>query len=222
MPEDVYEGWHFLPADRRLTHGDGRRVELGVPIEVTPPARVSIGGLHAAENLAMALVHARGPIACRVRLDGQVDRLFELTSATRRTVLAWADVSAALVEFGLRCAEDVIDRHPDPDAAREWIALRRRWPVFGEGGPPGELLAAGEMARAAWGGQLLRDYAGIRAAEAAYEAVAGRFPWRVAAAAVDCASLAVGLLPYSQERRDYFARARERLEGMITPLLVSA
>ena len=104
---DVY-GWHFVAADRRLRFEDGREVVVGETLTMDGPQRghslvMCKWGLHASPRATDALGYAPGPVACYVRLSGEV---LEPTAehpdkmcATERTVLAMVDATDLLREF---------------------------------------------------------------------------------------------------------------------------
>lgn len=99
---EVY-GWHFARADRRLGYGDGRKFRKGQTLRVTGTPVLCEFGLHASPRAIEALSYAPGPIACYVRLSGEVvgpsadnpDKM----AATERTVIAWVDSTPILREF---------------------------------------------------------------------------------------------------------------------------
>ena len=66
QPEGTY--WHFLGADRRLSHGDGREVRPGETLRVKGRPRAGRHGLHASPRALDALRYAPGPVACLVTL----------------------------------------------------------------------------------------------------------------------------------------------------------
>jgi hypothetical protein len=99
---DVY-GWHFLAADRHLGYEDGRPVAVGETLTVEGPLVMCKQGLHASPRATDALGYAPGPVACYVRLSGDV---LEPTAkhpdkmcATERTVLAMVDATPILPDF---------------------------------------------------------------------------------------------------------------------------
>jgi hypothetical protein len=99
---DVY-GWHFVAADRHLGYEDGREVVVGETLTVSGPLVMCKWGLHASPRAIDALGYAPGPVACYVRLSGEV---LEPTAehpdkmcATERTVLAMVDATDLLRDF---------------------------------------------------------------------------------------------------------------------------
>jgi hypothetical protein len=99
---DVY-GWHFVAADRHLGYEDGRPVAVGETLTVRGPLVMCKQGLHASPRATDALGYAPGPVACYVRLSGEV---LEPTAehpdkmcATERTVLAMVDATPILPDF---------------------------------------------------------------------------------------------------------------------------
>ena len=96
-------GWHFVREDRRLGYGDGRVVEVGETLTVEGPLEMCQHGLHASVRALDALRYAPGPIACRVRLSGEVlgptAEHSDKACATERTVIAMVDATDLLREF---------------------------------------------------------------------------------------------------------------------------
>lgn len=88
MRKKIY-GWHTLPANRRLTWGDGRLVELGVPMFVAGRPRVGYHGLHVARTPIEALSYVAGSVWCWVRGSGESAADGDLSSHAERTVLWW-------------------------------------------------------------------------------------------------------------------------------------
>lgn len=110
--------WHFLPTDQLLTHGDGRRVEVGQTSRLTDPRPVSLShhGLHASERILDALRLAPGPVLCRVELCEDVQRHGDILVARERRVLWMQDISPLLHRFAVHCARqalEVLDHVPD-------------------------------------------------------------------------------------------------------------
>ena len=128
-PDEGLLAWHFLPADRRLTHGDGRRVEVGQTLQM-PDHLIAPGhrGFHASRQARAALVVAPGPVVCRVRMTGRWIQEVNQVVASRRTVLWMADATPALHRFSLVCAESVLKQLTTPDdGALEALQIKRRW-----------------------------------------------------------------------------------------------
>lgn len=124
--------WHFLPANRRLRHGDQRLVELGVPIEVKGPPILWKRGLYASLQPLNALCYAQGPIACRVELDGDILQDSAKLVATWRTVVAWCNATKLLHRFACDMATTVLDFVKErgfiiDERSRTAIAVKRAW-----------------------------------------------------------------------------------------------
>lgn len=135
-------GWHFLREDRRLGYGDGREVKVGEALTVDGPLVLCERGLHASPRAIDALQYAPGPIACRVRLSGEVlgptDEHVDKACATERTVIAMIDATDVLREF-----------------VRDTLVVRQPHLVtlFGRGGlrKHARALRDLDMANASWG-----------------------------------------------------------------------
>jgi hypothetical protein len=66
-------GWHFLPADRRLTNGDDRKVTVGQKLSMRGPEPILCSfGMHASERVSDAAKYQRGPMLCRVEVWGDI------------------------------------------------------------------------------------------------------------------------------------------------------
>lgn len=121
--------WHFLPADRRLTHGDGRRVESGLKFSM-PEEHISMAGrgFHASVRALDALHHAPGPVVCRVEMEGRVMEDASRVVASERTVLWLVDASRTLHEFCVWCTDRALKwvEAPDPRCV-EALARKREW-----------------------------------------------------------------------------------------------
>ena len=92
--------WHFLPADRRLQFGDGRRIVKGRTLKVDSKPILCRQGLHASKRAIDALQWASGPIICRVTLGGTVLHDGDKSVGTERTVLWWAALLSAMLVVG--------------------------------------------------------------------------------------------------------------------------
>ena len=101
------KAWHFLPADRELTNGDGRKVIAGEWLEVDGPPVPRSHGLHACADIMDAMKLARGPVIQRVEMGGEIVRYGTRIVATRRKCLWWIDADALLQEYTRLCALDV-------------------------------------------------------------------------------------------------------------------
>ncbi len=88
-------GWHWLPADGRLAHGDGRAPADGEVVVVRGPVRMCQRGLHASPTVAEAdRYRPSGPVVlCRVLLDDPVVREDKMVSC-RRIIVARIDAAA--------------------------------------------------------------------------------------------------------------------------------
>lgn len=171
-------GWHFLPGDCRLANGDGREVKVGETYTVDGEPALCCHGLHASRRALDALGYAPGPVACRVRLGGQIVEGDDKACATERTVLGMADATRTLHEFALWCTEKALGRANVTDE-QPWRALevKRKW-LDGEATEE-ELIAAREAA------QGVSCYAARTVAEVAARTAAEAATWDVASATYD-------------------------------------
>ena len=150
-------GWHFLPDNGRLSHGDGRKAEVGVMLTVEPPLKLCDHGLHWCRRAIDALHNGIGALACYVRAGGETLERADQCCSTERTVIAMADATALLHEFACWCAEGALRTAGITDR-RSWAAIetKRRW-LRGEA-TDAELYAA-------------RNAAGFSAGDVAWAAV---------------------------------------------------
>jgi hypothetical protein len=70
--DPVKLGWHFLPADRKLTYSDNRKVEVGKTLSVGGAPMTCSRGLHASEQITQAASFSRGPVLTRVEVWGNL------------------------------------------------------------------------------------------------------------------------------------------------------
>jgi len=95
----VSYGWHFVGEDKRLGYGDERKIRKGSTLRVDGPLVLCERGLHASSRALDALSYAPGPIACYVRLSGDIVTGGDKMCATERTIVAYVDARHALREF---------------------------------------------------------------------------------------------------------------------------
>ena len=170
--------WHFL-ADKKLAHGDGRRVRTGGTLSVEPPIKVCANGLHGSINIRDALRHAPGSTLCRTLHSGNIAECDDKIASQHRKVLWMGDISDLLHEFACREAERA-------------IAVSRS-----EGIPIDSRCDAAIAATRAWlktkiSSQELRDAesAAWSAAWAAAWSAAGAAAWSAARSAAESAARA--------------------------------
>jgi hypothetical protein len=116
----MLDAWHFLAYSGKMAHTD-IQVKVGETYKVNPPVELCRHGLHASINVIHALRYAPGPIACRVRLDGDIVHQEDKCAASKRTVLWMVDASDILSVFARQCALDVAHLWPMPVAVREYL-----------------------------------------------------------------------------------------------------
>ena len=120
--------WHFLSGDKRLGYGDGRLVEVGATLECEGDPELCSNGMHGSARLIDALRYARGPIVCRVEIDGDVIEVEDKLCGRRRTVLWMLDATQILHEFACQRAEDALARVEQPDERSvAAIEAKRKW-----------------------------------------------------------------------------------------------
>jgi hypothetical protein len=117
--------WYFAPDDRRLRYGDGRLVEVGVTHTVKGPPIFCQRGLHASVRALDALKYARVPVACLVRVGGEIAACEDRIVATERTYMYVIDATDVLRVFSRRCALQVVDLWDCPPVVREYLETGR-------------------------------------------------------------------------------------------------
>lgn len=132
MTEETIRAWHFLPADRKLTHGDGREVVVGETLSASPSPSIGRRGLHACPWISDALSYAPGPVLCLVDVWGDLHADEDKVAGRHRRVIEMHDVTRELHEFACAAAtfalenEMSLGRVPDP-RSYEAIQARLGW-----------------------------------------------------------------------------------------------
>lgn len=86
-------GWHFLPSDRKLGYSDDRVVKVGETLEASGVPYVCNRGMHASERPSHAAQFGKGPVLCRVLVEGDLDNGNDKFCGRRRTVLWMKELS---------------------------------------------------------------------------------------------------------------------------------
>ena len=104
--QDEVLAWWLVPADYRLTYGDGREAKVGETHSVTGPIHACSNGLHASEDLreALELCPSSSTQLFLVKLHGELDgdhwiedrRLYQKMAARHRTYLGHITVNEAV------------------------------------------------------------------------------------------------------------------------------
>lgn len=128
MSAERIEAWHFLPADRMTRFEPRQKVDVGSVLTVNCMPRLCERGLHASVMAIDALWYAPGPIACRVRVWGDVARGDDKIAGTHRECIAMVDATNVLHEFACNVAEAAL-LLADITDERSWMALeaKRAW-----------------------------------------------------------------------------------------------
>ena len=165
--EKEWIGWHFLPENGKCRWGNHRKPQVDKTVAVKLPLSLCEHGLHASKDILDALKFAPGPILCKVRLSGKILEGDDKACATRRTVLAMADITNELHLFACWCATRALKKANVTDE-RCWntIKVKRAW-LKGKA-TDGELDAARGAARGA-----ARDVAWDAARGVAWDAARG-------------------------------------------------
>jgi hypothetical protein len=124
--------WWFSTINKRLQHGDGRLIQVGVTHHVDGTPRICKWGLHASRNIFDALDYATDLVCWRVRLSGIVVEDEDQLAATDRTYLAGgSDIFLILQMLACRCALDVAHLWDAPEIVVQYLktgdeALRKK------------------------------------------------------------------------------------------------
>ena len=113
--------WKFLRADRRLGYGDGRLVEVGVPLEIDGPPVLCARGIHACRRAIEALKYAESAIVARVECGGEIVEGDDKLTCTQLIPVAIFDATDALRHFARLCALDVIEKWDAPEIVRRYL-----------------------------------------------------------------------------------------------------
>jgi hypothetical protein len=202
------KAWHFLAEDKKLSHGDGRVVEVGKTLTCDPEkVKICVFGFHGALRAIDALYYAPGPVVCWVELGGRTISENDKTVASERTVLWMADATKVLHEFACQCAEDVLpiweDEYPDDPRPRQSIKVKRKW-MRGE-------ATDDQLARAAGAARSAAEYAAEYAARSAAEYAAGAAARSAAEYAAESAEYAA----WSAARSSAEKEQNDRLTQML-------
>ena len=194
--------WHFLPEDKRLGYGDGRLVEVGATLECEGEPELCGNGMHGSARLIDAVHYARGPIVCRVKIEGDVIESEDKLCGRRRTVLWMMDATRILHEFACACAEDALALVEQPDersvaaieAKRSWLKgeitdkkLDSAWAAAWDASQNVAWVASAAASAAAWAAVRAAARAASRAARDASWAAARAASWAARDAAQDAA-----------------------------------
>ena len=210
--------WHFLSEDKRLGYGDGRLVEVGATLECEGKPELCGNGMHGSARLIDAVHYARGPIVCRVKIEGDVIEDYNKICGRRRTVLWMLDATRILHEFACACAEDALALVEQPDARSvAGIAAKRSW-LKGEITDK-ELAvawaaawdASQNVAWVAWAAASAAAWAAVRAAARAASWASRDAAWAAARAAARAASWAAR----DAAQDAAWAKQNERLTEMV-------
>ena len=115
--------WWFCPNDRKLGHGDGRRVVIGTTHTIEGKLVLCKNALHGAICALDALECAGGSILYRIQTGGDIEYKFGSTNfgAHSRTYLAGANATEMLWAFIRRCALDIIRFWDASNAMRQFL-----------------------------------------------------------------------------------------------------
>jgi hypothetical protein len=177
--------WHFLPNDKKLGYGDGRRVQRGKVYRAKGELSMCENGMHGCKKPLDCLNYAQGSIICRVELVPPIIVDADKSVARGRKVLWWIDGEKLLHEFACRVAVYAMKKAKVTDE-RSWNAIKVKRLWLKNKATDQELAAAWAAARdAAWAAarDAARDAAWAAARDAARDAAwaaARAVAWAVA------------------------------------------
>lgn len=206
-------GWHFLPKDRHLRYAPYVEIKEGKVLSVNGPVELCVNGLHASEHALDAVSFAQGPIACRVKLSGDIVTAGNQMCARERTVLWVLDATPVLQQYMYWCAEQVLMREREagrePDH-RSWAAVEAKRRAL-EMGIADNIVSSSNVWAAAWNAAWdateAREkspawYAAWHAAEAAAESVAWHAPWHATKATAEAVASYAAYRAVERARED--------------------
>jgi hypothetical protein len=181
------KGWWFGTIDKKLLHGDDRKIAIGKTHKIDGDIIPCKRGLHLSKNILDALNYAPGPVIYRVVGSGVIiphgDPTDKYACSERAYIAGGIDISEILRLFSRKCALDVINLWNPPDIVVKYLKT----------GDESIRAAAGAAAwAAAWAAAraAARDAAGAAAWAAAWAAAraaardaAGAAAWAAAGAA---------------------------------------
>ena len=130
--EERILAWHFARDDGCLGYKDGRTIIKGRILAVEGKLRMCHHGLHGSLRAIDALDYARGSLACRVEIWGDVQHGDHKLVGRYRKCLGLVDADRILHEFAIWCAECALRRvartggRVDP-RSRQALRVKRRW-----------------------------------------------------------------------------------------------
>lgn len=88
-------GWHFLPASKKLTYGDGRKVRVGSTVTMKGNLKPVCcnHGMHASEKVSQAANFGRGPVLTRVEVWGGINSQGDKFCGRHRRVLWMKEIT---------------------------------------------------------------------------------------------------------------------------------
>ena len=163
------KAWHFCNTERTLGYGDGRKIEVGKSLTHEGDLELCYSGLHASVDILDALRYAPGPIACRVKLAGEILEVSDKVVATERKVLWMVDATEALGAFARGEALRVAHLWDAPEVVLKY--LRTGDESLREAALAASYAAASHASHASYAASHA-SYAAARTAPYAYAAAA--------------------------------------------------
>ena len=101
-------GWHFLPSNMKLEYGDNRMVQTGLTLEMKNSSslmpKVCKQGMHASVKPSQAAGFTKGPVLCRVLVEGDLSEDSSKFCGRRRTVIWHKELTVKDLQAAIRAA----------------------------------------------------------------------------------------------------------------------
>jgi len=118
-------GWWFVPQDRKLANGDGRKIKLGITHSLYGKIIPCDYGLHLSKRPIDALRHAQSSIIYKVVGSGIIvphgNPVDKYACSRRKYVAGGIDISDTLRHFARLCALDVIHIWDPPEVVVDYL-----------------------------------------------------------------------------------------------------
>ena len=115
------KAYYFSKEDKKLRHGDGRDIAIGVTHTVEGELELCGNGLHASKNVLDALSYAPGTHLWIVELSGDILHGEDKCCSRERTYIQHTEATDLLRVFARKCAIDVAHLWDDPDIVARFL-----------------------------------------------------------------------------------------------------
>ena len=160
------KAYYFAANDKKLRHGDNRKIRVGITHKIKGTPVLCEHGLHASERLIDALKYAPGHMLYVVQLGGEIVKGEDKVVAQERTYVSFLNAKELLREFARKQALINIKKIK-PYTTEEDYAIIIKWLKTGD--KKYQIAARSAAAAAAWSAA---DSAAESAAESAAHSAA--------------------------------------------------